>query len=337
MHNTSFRVYNSLRSSLFFTCRIAFYLITLCLVVTIMALCPAAHAFVTAADFNGLESPIVSGKMDTPLGVAVDGNGNVYIAQSNGVLKENLSLDRSGYSESVVVTTAGIKCTGIAVDGVGNVYLGIRGGVYKETLSSGGYHQSVITSTVKQPDWIAVDAKGNVYIADNGDGQVVKETPSGDNYAQSVVYPPAMNGANSLNGLAVDAIGNVYFVSDGSVWKATPRNGRYQAALALAGTYGRGLAVDGAGDLYVTVGSTQVLHETRSEGTYTQSTLATTHLPIAGGLAVDYTGNLYVCDPRGNRVLKEYAASSPVQTPDPNISGSFVSMLSAPGGKTGSH
>ena len=337
MHNMSSRVYNSLRSFLILTCRIAVYLTTLCLMATITNLCPAAHAFVTAAGFNGLESPIESGKMESPLGVAVDGNGNVYIVQSNGVLKESLSPDRRGYNETVVVATEGIKCTGIAADGVGNVYLGVRGGVYKETLSGGAYRQSIITSNVMQPDWIAVDARGNVYIADNGDGRVVKETPSGDHYVQSVVFPAAMSGENSLNGLAVDAIGNVYFVSDGSVWKATPRDGRYQAVLALAGTYGRGLAVDGAGDLYVTVGSTQVLHETRLEGKYIQSTLATTHLPSAGGIAVDYTGNLYVCDPHGNRVLKEYAASSPVQTLDPNTGGSFVSMLSAPAGNTGSH
>ena len=298
----------------------------------LMTLCPAAHAFVTGADFNGVESRIESKNLESPLGVAVDGNGNVYIAQSSGVLKETLSLDRSGYSESVVARTQGIRPAGIAVDGVGNVYLGIGGSVYKETLSDGNYRQSTITSTVKQPDWIAVDARGNVYIADNADGRVLKETPSGDDYAQSAVSSSSTSGANSLNGLAVDAIGNVYFVSDGSVWKAAPAAGGYQLTIALAGTYGRGLAVDGAGDLYVTVGSIQVLHETRSEGKYTQSTVATTHLSIAAGLAVDNSGNLYLGDTHGNRVLKEYAANSVIHSRGTDIDDSFVSMLSSPGG-----
>jgi len=302
-----------------------------------MALCPAAHAFVTAADFSGLESRIESRNINSPLGVAVDGSGNIYIAQSNGVLKETLSPDGSAYSETVVASFQGLKQVGIAVDGVGNIYLGISGGVYKETLSDGSYSQTTVTSNVKQPDWIAVDGKGNVYIADNANNRVLKETQSGDHYSQSVVLAPTTSGTNSLNGLAVDAAGNVYYVSGGDVWKSTPANGGYQSKLVLAGYYGRGLAVDGAGDLYVTTGSTQVLQETPSEGRYTQSTVATARLPIAAGLAVDYSGNLYVGDLEGKRVLKEYANSSPIRPLSSGSPGPAVSMLSAPDGSRTSH
>jgi streptogramin lyase len=299
-----------------------------------MAVCPAAHAFVTAADFSGLESRIESGSIHSPLGVAVDGSGNVYIAQSSGVLKETLSPDGSGLSETVVVSFAGVTQAGIAVDRAGNLYLGMNGAVYKETLADGSYSQSIIASSVKKPDWIAVDGRGNVYIADNAANQVLKETPSGDHYTQSVVFPPAASGANALNGLAVDAIGNVYFVNDGNVWKATPADSGYHVSLLLAGAYGRGLAVDGIGDLYVTVGNTQVLHETLADGKFTQSTVATGRLPIAVGLAVDSGGNLYVGDLEGNRILKEYSASSPVRAASSAAATSTVSMLSTPDGNT---
>ena len=57
--------------------------------------------------------------------------------------------------------------------------------------------------------------------------------------------------------------------------RSTPADGGYHISLLLAGAYGRGLAVDGTGDLYVTVGNTQVLQETLSDGRYTQSTVAT--------------------------------------------------------------
>ena len=70
-------------------------LTALFLAASVLGLCPSARAFVTAADFNGLESRIESSSIDSVLGVAVDGHGNVYIAQSNGVLKETLSPDRS--------------------------------------------------------------------------------------------------------------------------------------------------------------------------------------------------------------------------------------------------
>jgi hypothetical protein len=297
-----------------------------------MVVCPSAHAFVTAADFNGLESRIESGNINRPLGVAVDGNGNVYIAQSSVVLKESLSPDGNGYTETVIARIEGVERVSIAVDGAGNVFLGMDGAVYKETLSDGSYRQSTIASNVKQPDWIAVDGRGNVYIADNGDNRVLKETPSGDLYAQSVVFSPSTSGANSLNGLAVDALGKVYCISDGNVWKSTPAAGAYHTTRVLAGTYGRGLAVDGAGNLYVTVGSTQVLQETLSGGRYTQSTVATAHLSVSAGLAVDYSGNLYVGDLLGNRVLKEYATSSPLPSRSSTNTDPNVSMLSAPDG-----
>jgi hypothetical protein len=297
------------------------------LAASILSLHPAAHAFVTAADFNGLESRIESSSIDSVLGVAVDGHGNVYIAESNGILKETLSPDRSSYSETVVAVTPGLKRAGIAVDGSGNLYLGIGSAVYKETPADGSYDQTVLTSDVKQPDWIAVDTKGDVFIADNADGRIVKETPAGKRYTESVVLPKATSGADSLNGLAVDAIGNVYFISEGNVWKSTPTTAGYEAKLALAGTYGRGLAVDGVGDLYVTVGNTQVLHERRLEERYIQSTLATAHVPVAAGLAVDDSGNLYVGDLSGNRILKEYATTT----------ASMVSMLAGPSGTSTSH
>jgi streptogramin lyase len=304
-----------------------FRLSGLFLMASVLGVCPFAHAFVTATDFNGLESRIESSGIDSVLGIAVDGHGNVYIAQSNGVLKETLSPDRSAYSETVVTVNQGLTRAGIAVDSSGNIYLGIDSAVYKETPADGSYNQTVITSDVKQPDWIAVDTKGDIFIADNADGRVVKETPSGEKYTQSIVFPSSASGANSLNGLAVDAIGNLYFVSDGNVWKATPTTAGYQAKMALPGMYGRGLAVDGVGDLYVTVGNTQVLHEMRSETSYTQSTLATAHVPAAAGLAVDDSGNLYVGELSGKQILKEYATTS----------SSSVSMLTEPSASNTSH
>ncbi len=111
--------------------------------------------------------------------------------------------------------------------------------------------------------------------------------------------------------------------------KSTPTAGGYEAKLALAGTYGRGLAVDAVGDLYVTVGNTQVLHETRLEERYTQSTLATAHVPVAAGLAVDDSGYLYVGRPQRQPNLE--GNTRPPRPPP------MVSMLAGPGGNNTSH
>src|SRR6201985_3973166 len=78
-----------------------FRLTGLLLMAFVPGLCPSARAFVTAADFNGLESRIESSSIDRVLGVAVDGHGNVYIAEGNGILKETLSSDRNSYTETI--------------------------------------------------------------------------------------------------------------------------------------------------------------------------------------------------------------------------------------------
>ncbi len=126
----------------------ALRLTALILAASVLSVCPTAHAFVTAADFNGLESRIESSSIDGVLGVAVDAHGNVYIAESNGILKETLSPDHNSYSETVVAVTPGLKRAGIAVDGSGNLYLGIGSAVYKETPAVGSYNQTVLTSDV---------------------------------------------------------------------------------------------------------------------------------------------------------------------------------------------
>jgi hypothetical protein len=74
--------------------------------------------------------------------VAVDGAGNVYIADQDAmeVLKESPS--NGGYTQSVPFTNLG-NVEAVAVDGSGNVYIAsLAYGVLKETLSAGGYSQS---------------------------------------------------------------------------------------------------------------------------------------------------------------------------------------------------
>ena len=111
-------------------------------------------------------------------GVAVDGNGNVYIAQDDAaiapppsnanyrVLKETLS--GGSYSQSVVPTIGLGNPTGIAVDQAGNILIvdAINNIVIKETLTGGTYTQSTLaTGSLNTPTTVAVDLSGNVYIS----------------------------------------------------------------------------------------------------------------------------------------------------------------------------
>jgi sugar lactone lactonase YvrE len=162
--------------------------------------------------------------LDAPDGVAVDGVGNVYIAdEGNGrVLKETLS--GSAYTQSVVAGGL-LGPRAVAVDAGANVYIAdvnptsTSSQVLKESLESGSYTQSVLANRINNgliaPIGVAIDASGNVYIADSGNDDVLIETPNGGAYAQ-IVLASAANGLATPVSLAVDWSGSVYIADSGN-------------------------------------------------------------------------------------------------------------------------
>ena len=280
----------------------------------------------------GTQSTIGSG-LNSPVGVAVDGSGNIYIADSNNkrVLKETLS---GGVYTQSTIGTGLIQPFGVAVDGSGNVYISDIGSgadiVYLETLSGGTYAQSTITSglSINSPNAVAVDASGNVYIANTGNANVLKETLSNGIYTQSTIASNLSNSNGNFNpnGVAVDASGNVYVVltnggsgSAGSVLILTPSGGGNYTQSTLSAATGlsfpQGITVDGNGNVYIAdSNNARVLKETLSGGTYTQSVLPASGLMSPKGMAVDGSGNVYISDNSSSLVLKEDYADAPALT-----------------------
>jgi sugar lactone lactonase YvrE len=177
----------------------------------------------------------------------------------------------------------------------------------KAHLSSTLFEQS-IGSGFQQPEQIAVDSSGNLYIADVLTNNVYKETLIGGIYTQSILR----TNLGGPVGVAVDSTGNVYIAdSDNSrVLKET---------LEPSGTYGESvvptsglggivfdLAVDKKGNLYIADAlNNRVVKETVSGNSYTQSVIPATGLLSPVGVAVDAGGNLYIADSFNNRIVKE--------------------------------
>jgi DNA-binding beta-propeller fold protein YncE len=258
----------------------------------------------------GTESAIPSSSLANPFGVAIDGSGGVYIADTgnNRVLKETFSS--GSYAESTVTTSALTDPSGIALDGAGNIYIADTGNnrILKETLTAGSYTESTVpTSALANPSGVAVDGSGNVYVADSGNNRVLMEALSAGNYIENPVPTSSLAGPT---GVAVDGNGNVYVADTGNnrVLLETLTSGSYNESIvpssSLTGPYG--VAVDGSGNVSIAdAGNNRILREILGSGSYAEIILQTSILASPSGVAVDNGGNVYIADSNNNRVLKE--------------------------------
>jgi len=145
------------------------------------------------------------------------------------------------------------------------------------------------------PNGVAVDAAGDIYIAEGGNGsvgggaQVLKVAPDGNvsTLGSGLAYP---------QGLAVDGAGNVYIADNdlNEVVKITPAGVQTEMNFGLNSQLG--VAVDGAGDLFVSsYNGHEVIEVPANGGTQTVVySPGSSSNPI--GLAVDAAGDLFVAD-----------------------------------------
>jgi hypothetical protein len=153
------------------------------------------------------EKGIPTSALSIPLGIAVDGNGDLFVADygNNRVLKETLS--GGSYAESVISTSPLSGPRGLAVDGRGNLYIADTGNnrILKEMPTGSGYSESTIpTSPLSAPCGVAIDGSGNVFIADWGNNRILEETWLTTGYTESTVSTSTLNSPTEV---AVDGSG----------------------------------------------------------------------------------------------------------------------------------
>jgi len=157
--------------------------------------------------FSGDGGPATAAQLNAPIGVAVDGSGNVYIADDFNARVRVVRPDGR------IQTFAGRGCCGYEGDG----------GPATEAL-------------LFRPRHLAVDSSGNVFIGDSGLSNVRKVTPSG-------TISTAHVGIGRVDGIALDASGQL-LVMDGHndyIWAVSPSG----SVSSIVGTGGAGYAGDG--------------------------------------------------------------------------------------------
>ncbi|EUA12071.1 serine/threonine-protein kinase pknD [Mycobacterium kansasii 732] len=196
---------------------------------------------------------------------------------------------------------------GVALDDAGSVYVtsqGIYGRVVK--LAPGSGIPTVLPFTgLYQPQGLAVDANGTVYVADFNN-RVVK-LAGGSNTQTALPF----TGLNYPQGVAVDAAGNVYVADRGNdrVVKLDARSNT-QTDLAFTGlNHPDGVAVDASGTVYVADSDNDRVLKL-NPGSNTPIPLPFTGLAVPSAIAVDTAGAIYVADHETGKVVKMDPGSS---------------------------
>jgi hypothetical protein len=154
--------------------------------------------------------------LSSPDGVALDANGNLYVADTgNNAVKEFLA---PGYTTMEILGSGFSAPAGVAVDAAGNVYVADTGNnAVKEILADGGYTTiQTLGSGFSAPNGVAVDASGNVYVADTGNN-AVKKLDFSD--------PPTLSfAATQVNAVSSDSPFTLTLANEGNAPLAFPFN-----------------------------------------------------------------------------------------------------------------
>ncbi len=291
-------------------------------------------------------------RFDAPAGLAADAAGNLYVADAGNSTIRKITPD------GAVTTLAGIagaegsadgpgslarfsRPAAVAVDAAGAIFVADTGNHTIRKIAPDGTVSTVAGSAgnpgaadgpagdarFDSPKGVAVDAAGNIYVADTRNQTLRKIGPGGA--VTTLAGSAGSSGANDGTGaaarftdpagLAVDGAGNVYVGqprsgSIGGIRKVTP-DGRV-TTIAVTGPYPAGLAVDAAGAVHAVILEYGIVQKVTPEGTLVW--LAGSNggsgnadgvgydasFRFPGGIAIDPTGAIDVADTGNNTIRR---------------------------------
>jgi uncharacterized protein (TIGR03437 family) len=259
--------------------------------------------------YAGDPGSATSAELLSPGAVAVDGSGNLYIADTgNHVIRKvsggNISLFAGvpgvyGYQGDNGLATGALlnSPSGVAVDAAGNVYISDSGNNLVRKIDITTLNITAVfglkgtANSLYYPTGIVLDSSGAIYVADTNNHRIVK-------WANNKLTTIAGTGVKGFSG------------DGGPATKAMLQ-------------YPRGLALDAAGNLYIADSTNSRIRKVTTDGTIVTiagngkttfagdggpATSASLYFPR--GVEVDGQGNVYIAD-TSNQVIRMLQGAAP--------------------------
>ena len=194
-------------------------------------------------------------------------------------------------------------------DNLGNVLVTtmLHGQGQGPAITFGPGTQTTPATGLTNSQGVAVDAAGDLFIANSGSNQVV-EIPTGGGSQLTLG-----SGLSSPMGLAVDGAGNVFIADQGNNRVVeVPAGGGPQTTVGTGLSGPVGVNADESGNIFIAdTGNNRVVEVPAGGGS--QITVGT-GLNLPSGIAVDASGNVFIADAGDNQIVEVPGNSGPQTT-----------------------
>ena len=230
----------------------------------------------------------------SPAGVAVDTSGRVFVSDTGHNRVVRMNADGTG---AITIGTGFLTPGGIGVDAAGHVFVADSSNNRIVRMNADGTSQVSIGSGFFRPHALALDTAGHVFVADTSNNRIVRMGIDGGGEAAIAL------GLHFPWGVAADEVGRI-FVADSGNNRIVRMNadGTSQVSLGSGLLHPHAVSADNAGHLFVADSDNNRIVRMNADGT-DQVTIGT-GFSSPNGIAADTAGHVYVADTNNSRIVR---------------------------------
>ena len=248
------------------------------------------------ASINATPNLIITNNLSSPESIAIDSSGNVYVANTYN----NTIAEFSATGANLAIFSTGIdNPRSISIANTGQLYIANHDGSNILLLSANT--NNAFNQLVNEPDSLAVNSMGDVFVANQGNNSVTEYSSTGQ------LLMTLSTGISQPNSLALDSKGDVFVANfNNNTVTEFSASGVLLQTLSTGISYAVSVATDQYGDVFVANAGNNTIQEFSASAALLNT--LTNGITSPQALAVDSAGDVFVANTYNNTVT-EYAAN----------------------------